>query len=124
MELYILSGLLKNHKLLQCFKAPIRLCVGKEWHRFPSSFFLPENVNGRLVELQFVRSDFAGILPKHFPSGHNLSEMTRKIPAQMNDENREETARYVLVESCNYLIDVDTGRETEREPNYSKMVRT
>ena len=22
---------------------PINVCVGKEWHRFPSSFFLPDN---------------------------------------------------------------------------------
>ena len=31
------------------------LCVGREWHRFPSSFFLPDN-----VRLQFIQSEFKG----------------------------------------------------------------
>lgn len=32
-------------------------CVGAEWHRFPSSFFLPEG-----VELAFVEAGFDGVL--------------------------------------------------------------
>ena len=37
------------------------VCVGKEWHRFPSSFFLP-NQNFRIG---FLKSDFKGQLPKY-----------------------------------------------------------
>ena len=33
-------------------------CVGAEWHRFPSSFFLPKG-----VELAFVEAGFDGALP-------------------------------------------------------------
>ena len=37
-----------------------QVCVGKEWHRFPSSFFLPDNS----FRLAFLRSEFRGQLPK------------------------------------------------------------
>ena len=36
------------------------VCVGKEWHRFQSSFFFPSD-NFRLA---FLKSEFAGQLPK------------------------------------------------------------
>ena len=39
---------------------PTTVCVGKEWHRFPSSFFLPSS-NFRLA---FLQSEFRGQLPK------------------------------------------------------------
>ena len=43
------------------------VCMGKEWHRFPSSFFLP-NQNFRIA---FLKSEFRGQLPKYLfvPSG-------------------------------------------------------
>ena len=37
------------------------VCMGKEWHRFPSSFFLP-NQNFRVA---FLKSEFRGQLPKY-----------------------------------------------------------
>lgn len=37
-------------------------CVGAEWHRFPSSFFLPKG-----VELAFVEAGFDGVLPHATP---------------------------------------------------------
>ena len=40
--------------------APHLACVGAEWHRFPSSFFLPKG-----VELAFVEAGFDGALPNH-----------------------------------------------------------
>uniref|UniRef100_A0A183BUS5 Mannosyltransferase n=1 Tax=Globodera pallida TaxID=36090 RepID=A0A183BUS5_GLOPA len=105
---------------------PIRLCVGKEWHRFPSSFFLPENAVDRhglrrAVEMEFVRSEFDGILPAHFAPGATLGESTRHTPTgRMNDANRAELDRYVPVESCDFLIHLEDGQETELEPNYAK----
>ena len=38
------------------------VCVGSEWHRFPSAFFLP----GPAYRLAFVRSGFSGLLPRAF----------------------------------------------------------
>ncbi|XP_074972539.1 alpha-1,2-mannosyltransferase ALG9 isoform X2 [Phalacrocorax aristotelis] len=67
---------------------PVNVCVGKEWHRFPSSFLLPDN-----WQLQFILSEFRGQLPKPFAKGPMA---TRIIPADMNDQNKEEPSRYVL----------------------------
>jgi alpha-1,2-mannosyltransferase len=38
------------------------VCVGDEWHRFPSSFFLPSPS----YRLAFVKSGFHGLLPRPF----------------------------------------------------------
>ena len=42
---------------------PLRLCVGGEWHRYPSSFYIPHEK----IEVGFLRSDFHGQLPQPFP---------------------------------------------------------
>ncbi|KAM9255717.1 alpha-1,2-mannosyltransferase ALG9 isoform 2-T2 [Cariama cristata] len=90
---------------------PVNVCVGKEWHRFPSSFLLPEN-----WQLQFILSEFRGQLPKPFAKGPMA---TRIIPTDMNDQNKEEPSRYIDVSKCHYLVDLDTAAETPREPRYS-----
>ncbi|XP_029828384.2 alpha-1,2-mannosyltransferase ALG9 [Ixodes scapularis] len=87
------------------------LCLGKEWYRFPSSFFLPEN-----WQLAFLESEFRGQLPKPFAQGPHA---TRLVPRDMNDQNREERSRYVQASQCDYLVDTDGPDVTEREPNYS-----
>lgn len=76
----------------------------------------------RQVELYFIKSEFKGLLPKHYPKKSSLLEVTREIPTEMNDENREELSRYVPVESCDFLIDFDDGTDgTKEEPNYSRV---
>jgi hypothetical protein len=67
---------------------PQRLCVGKEWHRFPSHFLLPLS-----VRVAFLKTDFAGLLPKYYEAPP--PEGTRLIPAGMNDLNKEDPSRYV-----------------------------
>lgn len=64
------------------------MCTGKEWHRFPNSFFLPAPA----VQLAFVPSAFRGQLPAPFQRGRNG---TWVLPPHMNDMNREEPSRYV-----------------------------
>ncbi|KAJ9573502.1 hypothetical protein L9F63_009066, partial [Diploptera punctata] len=91
----------------------INVCVGKEWYRFPSSFFLPDN----RWQLQFLKSEFRGQLPQPYSS---LPNATLIIPQNMNDANREETSRYFDIERCHFLVDLDLGSSTEFEPNYSK----
>ena len=66
----------------------MNICVGKEWYRFPSSFFLPSERH----HIAFLRSHFKGLLPKPFERGANG---TWVIPTEMNDQNREEPSRYV-----------------------------
>ncbi|CAL1543598.1 unnamed protein product [Lymnaea stagnalis] len=91
---------------------PVTVCVGKEWYRYPSSFFLP-NKNWHL---QFLQSEFKGILPKAYESG---PDATRVIPSNMNDVNREEPSRYIDVSRCHYLIDRDSEDWTSLEPRYT-----
>ncbi|KAJ8599306.1 hypothetical protein CTAYLR_008842 [Chrysophaeum taylorii] len=67
-----------------------RVCVGAEWHRFTSSFFLPQN-----AKLEFVKSDFAGQLPRHWGSN-----------GRFNDRNEEEPDRYVDISTCDLYVDL------------------
>ncbi|XP_018023056.1 alpha-1,2-mannosyltransferase ALG9 [Hyalella azteca] len=98
-------------------RAVTRLCLGKEWHRFPSSFFLP---NDRW-ELHFIKSSFKGQLPQHFLQTENATAIER---SNFNDLNLEETDRYVNAESCHYLIDQDTPEFSHEEPRYSTQTKT
>ena len=41
---------------LDMYEKPFSVCVGKEWHRYPSSFFLPNNN----WDLKYIRSEFTG----------------------------------------------------------------
>ncbi|CAG00499.1 unnamed protein product, partial [Tetraodon nigroviridis] len=90
---------------------PVSVCVGKEWHRFPSSFLLPNN-----WQLHFIRSEFKGQLPQPYAPGPLATQL---IPAHMNDQNLEEPTRYVDLRQCHYLVDLDTEEETPLEPRYS-----
>uniref|UniRef100_A0A5S6Q9A6 Mannosyltransferase n=1 Tax=Trichuris muris TaxID=70415 RepID=A0A5S6Q9A6_TRIMR len=94
------------------------ICVGKEWHRFPGSFFLSD-----VAKLGFLRSEFRGQLPNAFSSDLPIPQSTRLIPTHMNDMNAEEPTRYVPMNQCNYLVDmmVDDASATPLEPNYALM---
>jgi len=89
----------------------VNVCVGKEWHRFPSSFFLP----GDNWHLRFLQSEFKGQLPKPYASG---PDGTTLIPSHMNDLNKEEPERYVDISKCHYLVDRDTEHHSALEPKY------
>lgn len=48
------------------------VCVGSEWHRFPSAFFLPSDS----YRLAFLDFGFKGMLPTEF----NSTEVSLKFP--------------------------------------------
>ncbi|KAK9719431.1 mannosyltransferase [Basidiobolus ranarum] len=108
-----------NHTIQVHNGTEVNVCVGKEWYRFPSHYFLPDN-----FRLKFVRSSFRGLLPKYFyedPSGKSSRrEGTRMIPDHMNDLNHEEMDRYIDIGRCDYLIDVDypSRPNNAEEPRY------
>jgi alpha-1,2-mannosyltransferase len=102
-------GLLRIVGMSTAYSAPLRVyaslgsqniseagasvCIGKEWYRFPSSYFLPDNMRAK-----FVRSEFSGLLPGEFGDGSTLSallEGTSAIPQGMNDRNEEDPEKYV-----------------------------
>ncbi|KAK7090377.1 alpha-1,2-mannosyltransferase ALG9-like isoform X2 [Littorina saxatilis] len=91
----------------------VNICVGKEWYRFPSNFFLPSD----RWRLQFIKSEFQGLLPKPYEPGDHG---TRVIPSHMNDMNREEPTRYIDVSRCHYMVDLDLPIESKLEPRYSQ----
>ncbi|KAJ3844927.1 glycosyltransferase family 22 protein [Lentinula raphanica] len=89
----------------------LTLCYGKEWYRFPSHYLVPEN-----VRVEFIQSEFKGLLPGHFPTPIGVDANTtpwwprpetRLVPKDQNDLNHEELSHYVPVTTCTHLIDVD-----------------
>lgn len=68
------------------------VCLGKEWYRFPSSYFLPKNMRAK-----FVKSAFDGLLPGEFSEVGTASGIlpTWLIPPGMNDQNIEDPGKHV-----------------------------
>merc|ERR1712224_994683 len=80
------------------------LCIGKEWYRFPSSFFLPEDAEGKALPLLWLNSSFDGQLPRPFgPWPLGLSQLT---PEVFNDQNLREEERYSAESDCSFLVDL------------------
>ncbi|KAH7460792.1 Alpha-1,2-mannosyltransferase ALG9 [Phytophthora ramorum] len=84
----------------------VNLCLLKEWYRFPTSFFIPSNS----TKVQFVKSSFSGLLPKPFEEHENG---TWVVPSAMNDQNREEPSRYVDIEACDFVVDLNLPGQKE-----------
>lgn len=66
---------------------PITLCYAAEWHRFPGSYLIPEG-----VEVQWVRSEFDGMMPRSWDKSESVGlwprAETRVIhPGRFNGEN-------------------------------------
>ena len=81
------------------------VCVGKEWYRFPSSWFLPQG-----YELGFVKSGFGGLLPGRFgPYPGGLSAPVENV----NNMNREEPSTMVDMDECHYFVDLLLDPEEE-----------
>jgi len=90
------------------------VCLGKEWHRYPSSFFLPSSA----WRVGLLQSEFRGQLPKYYPTVDHGQLSTRISSPDFNDQNREETSRYISPVKCHFLVDLDNGEVTDRQPRY------
>lgn len=88
----------------------VNVCVGKEWYRYPSAFFLPTDK----ADLKFILSNFTGELPQPFGE-HPWDEPLQPF----NDLNKLEPSRYIDVEQCHYIVDQEF--EGQAEPMYSKL---
>lgn len=69
------------------------ICLGKEWYRFPSSYFLPSGMRAK-----FVKSAFDGLLPGEFSEakvGFGFFPGSWLDPSGMNDQNVEDPGKYV-----------------------------
>uniref|UniRef100_A0A7G3AIG4 Mannosyltransferase n=1 Tax=Lutzomyia longipalpis TaxID=7200 RepID=A0A7G3AIG4_LUTLO len=70
---------LAKDKTLQV-DGPVNVCFGKDWYRFPSSFFLP-TPNYRV---RFIESEFRGMLPAYYDETANGTQI---IHSYFNDRN-------------------------------------
>lgn len=99
----------------QSLEEVINLCLGKEWHRYPSSFFLPDS---KRWKLRFLPSEFRGQLPQPFLE---LENGTGLVQDHFNDQNMEETSRYIeSMDKCHFIIDTDYPTTSGRDHPYSK----
>ena len=77
----------------------LRLCLGKEWHRFPGHYLVPTG-----VRVDWVKSAFDGQLPAHFleTRGGMRSRVqgTSAVTVGLNDLNQEEPMHYVRALLC------------------------
>eukprot|EP00188_Purpureofilum_apyrenoidigerum_P006193 Plantae.Rhodophyta-Purpureofilum_apyrenoidigerum.ctg9180.p1 GENE.Plantae.Rhodophyta-Purpureofilum_apyrenoidigerum.ctg9180~~Plantae.Rhodophyta-Purpureofilum_apyrenoidigerum.ctg9180.p1 ORF type:complete len:671 (+),score=82.18 Plantae.Rhodophyta-Purpureofilum_apyrenoidigerum.ctg9180:33-2015(+) len=91
--------------------AEINICMGKEWHRFPSNFFLPD----QRYRLRFVKSNFDGMLPKFFNESRYGS---RAKTTGFNSFNREDPGQYISdpAQRCHYYVDMGATGETGENP--------
>jgi len=86
---------------------PVRVCVGKEWYRFPSHFLLHEDMRA-----YFLRTGFGGLLPTHFdppPDG------SRTVHHELNRYNKAvwDLASISDVSQCAYVVDMDLPDQSE-----------
>lgn len=65
------------------------LCVGSEWHRYPSSFLVPEYVR----EVRWIDDGFRGLLPLPFNS---TLGGTSAAPSYFNNKNQASDQQYVI----------------------------
>ncbi|KAK3955830.1 Alg9-like mannosyltransferase family-domain-containing protein [Pseudoneurospora amorphoporcata] len=110
-------GLARIYGLYTAYSAPLSIyqplfevggegdsvCFGKDWYRFPSSYFLPRDMHAK-----FIRSEFRGLLPGEFSeagTGFGLFSGTWLPTSGLNDRNEEDPGKYVDPKSCVFLVD-------------------
>ncbi|GAB0092917.1 Mannosyltransferase [Sergentomyia squamirostris] len=103
---------LAKDKTLQV-EGNVNVCFGKDWYRFPGSFFLPPS-NYRV---RFIESDFHGMLPAYFDERGNGTSI---IHPYFNDRNEGDDFMLFNYTKCHFLIDLDVGRYSDLEPNYAE----
>lgn len=128
------ASILRTIGIVTAYQAPLRVykplqhpkysnsedtvCLGKEWYRFPSSYFLPNSMRAR-----FVKSDFNGLLPGQFNEaklGFSLFPGTWLEPPGMNDQNIEDPGKYIDLDHCTFLVDsyFSEAQQSSLEPAY------
>eukprot|EP00210_Caulerpa_lentillifera_P001985 g1903.t1 len=115
---YVILSLMRTCAIWINFRAPMEIynhlpvlpvrvqektavCLGDEWHRFPSSFFLPS----KSYRLGFLKQGFLGLLPPDF-SEEVMG--TRSTKNRFNSENKQELSSYIEAEECDFLIDFES----------------
>jgi alpha-1,2-mannosyltransferase len=80
------------------------VCVGSEWHRFPSSFFIPDYVG----EVRWIDDGFRGLLPLPFNS---TLGGTSAAPSYFNNKNKASDRQYLGdLDRCDFLVELQLKR--------------
>ncbi|KAK4387134.1 Dol-P-Man:Man(6)GlcNAc(2)-PP-Dol alpha-1,2-mannosyltransferase [Sesamum angolense] len=80
------------------------LCVGSEWHRYPSSFLVPEFMG----EVRWIDDGFQGLLP--FPFNATLGG-TSAAPSYFNNKNQASDQQYFQdLDKCTFLVELQLQR--------------
>lgn len=90
------------------------VCVGKEWFRYPASFFIPEAPPK--MRFGFTRSSFGGQLPAPFQA----EKGTSRDGGAFNSQNRMEEDRFTPLEQCSYFVDLELEDQKEEKLSQSK----
>ena len=120
VALAALAGISRIAALLASYSAPLRIysslppdppvagrggnhslvCLGAEWHRFPSSFLLP----GESYRLRFVAAGFGGLLPVPFDAARGGAAAA---PDSLNDRNaRDERNELRDDAACDFFVGI------------------
>lgn len=73
------------------------VCVGAEWHRFPSAFFLPSPA----YRLAFIPSSFSGLLPVNFDV-HQVRQFRNTSSCVM--QSLEKISSHLQASMCTSLL--------------------
>jgi len=94
----------------------VNVCMGKEWYRFPSNFFLPSNN----WNVKFIKSEFKGQLPQPYLTEKAHATATER--PNFNNLNLEELDRYVKDprSECDFIVDYENGVHSPLEPIFSE----
>lgn len=80
------------------------LCVGSEWHRYPSSFFIPDFVG----QVRWIDDGFGGLLPFQFNS---TLGGTAAAPPYFNNKNMASEEQYLHdIDACTFLVELQLKR--------------
>lgn len=99
------------------YNEPIKVCIGGEWHLFPSHFLLPANVS-----LTFYEDGFHGLLPRLFPAGGSR-ELGQGVSAAFNDVNREDRNRYTPLAQCDFVVTSSTAFQLDKLLNSQLSIK-
>jgi len=114
LDLFIELNTFHQDNIEKSPDAIYNVCTGKDWYRFPTSFFLPS----KNFQLRFVKSEFNGMLPAYFSEGENA---TTVIHDYFNDANIGDESMLFDVSKCHFMFDLASGINTALEPNYAAI---
>ncbi|KAH3680615.1 hypothetical protein WICPIJ_008186 [Wickerhamomyces pijperi] len=132
ISVIVVLSVLKSVNLSINYSAPLQVyqqipaevsgnvCLGREWHRYPSSFFL-----GETQRLKFLASNFNGLLPGDFNEDvQSLIEATSAIPPNMNNLNQYESDKVIsdFVANCEFVIDINQPFDQFDELNVKDLL--